>query len=653
MKRIAILFALLINAIASFAQKECSHLKSNQKQLKSNTLSIAQIEETEQYNVHYYSLDLALTNTSTSISGIVEIHAVTLVNLDSALFELYNSFTISQIRVNGNTINYSRIRSAIHVPINLPINSSFIIAIDYNGTSPTSGANPMGGSGLTSKIDPTYLNQVTASLSQPFSAYEWWPCKQSLTDKADSSTVKMTVPSTCKAGSNGLLKNTINLGNGLTRYEWKQNHPIDYYLISVAVAEYLDYSIYATPEGTTHPILIQNFIYNNPQCLIDQKENIDLTAAYIDLFSKLFGLYPFYDEKYGHCLAPIGGGMEHQTMTTQSHFDKNLTAHELGHSWWGNNVTCGSWSDIWINEGFATYSQYLMLENIFPNERRLQMEQYHSSAMQYLDGSVYVKDTLNTKRIFEYRLTYAKGAAIINTLRFIINNDSLFFKGLRDFQIKYKGGTAKCIDFKNSMENTTNINLTNFFNEWYYGEGYPTYKIKWNCINKDLSIQIGQYPSGAFLTQKFTSPLEISFSRDNLADTTIRFDIQELSNSYLIPQIGKVKDIKKIDPYNWLINNEDSIIFDAKFEIYSDSINSSYKSVIKVFPNPTDSYFEVYTKTAELHSITISDLMGKIIDEQQFTKAIKFDSSFYINGIYIIKVKSEFGATEFFKLIKK
>ena len=634
------------------AQEECSKLKSNCQKQKSNTLSISQISLSEKYDVHYYSIDVSLTNLSTAISGTVEIHAKSRVFLDSALLELFPTFNITQIRVDNSPVSFSRQSSAIKVPVNSQINQSFIIAIDYNGTPPNTGTNPMGGSGLTSKIETAYNKQVTASLSEPFSAYEWWPCKQSLSDKADSCSVKITVPNTCKAGSNGILQNVIDLGNGTSRYEWKHKHPIAYYLISVAVGEYIDYSIYSNPIGSPNPILIQNYIYDSPECLINNKLNIDKTSDYLELYSKLFGLYPFYDEKYGHCMAPIGGGMEHQTMTTQVHFDKNLTAHELGHQWFGDNVTCASWADIWVNEGFATYSQYLMLENLFPNERKLQMENYHSAAMQYNDGSVYVDDTLSAHRIFDYRLTYAKGASIINTMRFVINNDDLFFQGLKDYQTNFGDSLATGQDVKTSLEKASGKDLTKIFDEWYYGQGFPTYNIKWNTIGYDLSLQIDQRPSGAFITQKFTNPLEISFSRENKSDTTIRFEIYELSNQFLIRNIGRVNNVIEVDPYNWIINKMDSIFHDSYFEVSPKLEDHIYEDELKISPNPTKGEFMMIAKSPGKHSFKIIDSKGKLIKDGEFEKDIILDIYTYSQGVYLIQVKSEFGDIQTRRIVK-
>src|SRR5690606_3214896 len=169
--------------------------------------------------------------------------------VDSVWFELFPTLTISEIRINEVPTPFNRLNTAVKVPANLTTGQSFKIEIDYNGTPPTAATNPLGGSGMTNDVSPSWGNRVTWSLSEPFSAFEWFPCKQSLRDKADSVSVKVTVPNACKAGSNGVLENVIDLGNGTSRYEWKHRHKIAYYLISVAVAEYIDYSVYANPVG--------------------------------------------------------------------------------------------------------------------------------------------------------------------------------------------------------------------------------------------------------------------------------------------------------------------------------------------------------------------------------------------------------------------
>ena len=366
-----ILLSFLFLPFFYFAQDShgsCSSIKKHSNtMLKSNTFTIAQIAQTELYDVHYYFLRLNMTNTTTTLSGSGEIHAKARVNLDTALVEFFDTFVISSIEVDGNPISYSRQNSALKVPVNKLQGENFVIHVNYNGTPPTSATNPLGGGGMTNASSPSWGNQVTWSLSEPFAAYEWFPVKQSLKDKADSCAVWITVPTNCKAGSNGLLQQVVDLGNGTHRFEWKHRHPIDYYLISVAVARYVEYNVTANPTGSG-PVLIQNFIYDNPGTLPNFQDDIDETVDFMELFADLFGPYPFADEKYGHCMAPISGGMEHQTMTTQGFFNPTLTCHELAHQWFGDHATCSSWADIWVNEGFASYAEYIMLENLYPGD---------------------------------------------------------------------------------------------------------------------------------------------------------------------------------------------------------------------------------------------------------------------------------------------
>ncbi len=618
-----LLLTVFISANAS-AQEEnanyCSkRTRHTNQSMKSNSLSVAQISETERYNVHYYALDLAMTNLSTNVSGTVEIHATAKENLDSALFELFSSFTINAIAVNGNQVNYSRNSSAIKVPVNALTGANFIISINYAGTPPTAATNPLGGSGVTNTSSPTWGNQVTFTLSQPFSAYEWWPCKQSLGDKADSCSVKITVPSNCKAGSNGVLENVVDLGNGSTRYEWKHRHPIDYYLISVSVAKYIDYSIYANPAGAPAPILIQNFIYDNPQTLPNFQAEIDETASFIELFSELFGPYPFADEKYGHCMAPLSGGMEHQTMTTQGWFEKSLTAHELGHQWFGNNVTCASWADIWVNEGFASYADYLMIENNYPAEKVQYMLDVHANVKSQPGGSVYCIDSLNEARIFSGRLSYDKGSAIVHTMRFMVNNDNLFFEALRNYQNAFKDSVAKGMDVKNTVEATTGVDLTAFMNEWYFGEGFPTYSTRWNSVNNQLILEISQTTSKPSVTPLFTNPLEVRFSRSGQADTTIRFSITGNTTQFIVPNVGVVTNVTGIDPSNWIINSSGSNVYDPLF-LSIDETKSSH-NWIKIYPNPTNDIIQFeFPEGIESMDIKVIDANGKKVMDKRLKK---------------------------------
>jgi aminopeptidase N len=585
--------------------------------MKSASLSVAQIAETEKYDVRYYGLDIKLDNLSTDISGTAEIHATTRVFTDSVLFELFQSLTIQDVLLNGISVPFSRSLSAVKVKVNANAGTNFKLLIQYSGTPPTAQTNPLGGSGLTNDFSPSWGNQVTWSLSEPFSAYEWWPCKQSLTDKADSCSVKITVPDACKAGSNGILENVVPLGNGTTRYEWKHRHPIDYYLISVAVAKYVEYNVYANPAGSTSPVLIQNYIYDNPQTLPYFQADIDETADFIEFFASIFGPYPFQDEKYGHCMAPISGGMEHQTMTTQGFFEKKLTTHELCHQWWGNNVTCASWADIWINEGFASYGEYLMLENLYAGQQNGHMNDVHTSVMDAPNGSVYVLDSLNEGRIFNGRLSYDKGAGIVHTMRYLVNNDNLFFSTLRQFQSAYKDSTATGLDLRNFMSNSTGINLNPFFDEWYFGEGYPTYSARWNNVGTDLLLELTHTTSMPLVTPTFTNPIDVRFTRQGQTDTTIRFNISSNLDQYLVPNVGTINNLTLIDPSNWIINKIGTKVKDVNFFLNTDELPND---VISMKPNPFDGAVSItIPSNAVVDQLLVFDASGRKVMTKEVT----------------------------------
>ncbi len=641
--QIILLESLLISQFVTAQNENSTHCYKKDAfknhQLKSNTLSVSQIAESERYNVHYYFLDVNMDNLSTDIAGTVEIHAIAKENLDSALFELFQTFTVTEIRVNGNPVLYNRNLSAIKAPVNATTGQSFVIAIDYNGTPPTAATNPLGGSGMTNQSSPSWGNQVTWSLSQPFSAYEWWPCKQSLADKADSCDVWITVPANCKAGSNGLLANVTDLGNGTNRYEWKHRHVIDYYLISVAVAEYVEYNVYANPAGSASPVLIQNYIYNNPQTLPNFQADIDETAAFLELYADLYGPYPFADEKYGHCMAPISGGMEHQTMTSQGFFEKSLTSHELAHQWFGDHVTCASWADIWVNEGFASYSEQLMLENLYPAEAAQNMLDIHDNVMTQAGGSVWVLDSLNENRIFSGRLTYNKGSAIIHTMRFVLNNDTQFFGALQNYQQQFKDSVTKGLDVKNVLETASGLDMNNLFNEWYFGEGYPTYSTKWNSVGNTLHLQINHTVSMPSVTPLFTNPIEIKFSRQGMADTTIRFSISSNSENIVIPSVGIVTGVSAIDPDNWIINAVGTNVHDVNFLAEINSLTAS--NILSLYPNPASDLVNVSLPDIAKATVWITDVNGKKLRSTTLNGAGVLQVTDLSNGQYIVFIKDE------------
>ena len=333
-------------------------------------------------------------------------------------------------------------------------------------------------------------------------------------------------------------------------------------------------------------------------------------------------------------MAPFSGGMEHQTMTTQGFFTKGLTTHELGHQWWGDNVTCASWCDIWINEGFASYSEYLMLENLYPNESAGHMEDVHDNVMNQNGGSVWVLDSLNENRIFSGRLTYDKGAAIVHTMRYMVNDDALFFDILRDFQVTFKDSTAYGIDFKEALEEATGIDFNPVFEEWYFGEGYPTYSLLWQQTGEDVILQINHTTSKPNVTATFTNDLDIRFIRPGIGDTIVRFDISGNSNTFTINNIGTIASSISVDPENWIINRIGSIVQSNELGLNEPIMEDE----ISLHPNPSNGTFQIKNLKNKAE-VKVYNLNGKVKKTLQVNPNELININDLNKGTYIIEIE--------------
>lgn len=641
MKFVLAVITSVLSLIASSQEIEhtCSEAKIHAKHNGVKTLTSQEEVKANAYNVHFYSLDLNMTNQSTLLSGTAEIHGTLVQNLDTILLELFPSQVITELRLNGVSSSYSRVNSLLKIGINQAVGSSFIISVDYNGTPPTSVQNPFGGSGVSNATVSAIGNKVTWTVSCPFLAHEWFPCKQILRDKADSSAVRITVPNGLIATSNGVLQQTENLGNGFTRFTWKNHHPILYYLICATIAPYTEYVNYAYPINLPgDSIMVQNFIYGNSSGLSQAEAQCDLLPSFIELYSEKFGLYPFSDEKYGISIAPLSGGMEHQTMTTVGVMEKKINTHELCHQWWGDYVGIASFSDVWLSEGFATYGELVMLENFYPTETVSLVNAWHSSVLTAVGGSVWHTDTLNIARIYNSRLTYKKGGAIIHTLRHIINNDSLFYASLRSFLNAYGDSVAVGLDLKAHLEAATGIDLTPFFEQWYFGEGYPTISARWNSIGNDVLLEINHTTSMPASVPFFSIPLELRFTRNGLPDTIVRVEISDNSDQFYLSGLGTVTNLNAVDPNNWIINKNGTIIQDPTFTASTENITTS--DGLLIYPNPSAGEINI-SWDEEVSALRIMDSKGQIVQiiDQPMVTSIRIEG--LKSGMYILEITSK------------
>jgi len=627
------------------AAQRCAaaHLATSQQQL-APAATVRHRQKMERYDVSYYKLDIALENDSRAVGGVVRMQARAGQSLDSLAFELYPSFTIDSVVVNGRR-SPGWLRQAGDVTASLantvPGNTVFNAYIYYRGVAPNSnnGGAAIGNALNTGSRAPWNVN-VTWSLSEPFGAYEWWPCKQVLTDKADSSDVWVTTINPNRVGSNGVLGRVTSLPGNKSRYEWKSRYPIDYYLISVAVGPYVEYVNYANPAGGPR-IPIVNYVYNLA-ALDAYKTEIDRTPGFIENFSALVGLYPFANEKYGHSMAPLGGGMEHQTMTTQDGFNFTLTAHELFHQWFGDNVTCASWQDIWLNEGFASYGEYLSYQRFAPNSARSWMDQAHSSAMSN-SGSVLVTDTTNTNRIFNSALSYKKGAALVHMLRYLLNDDTKFFRALRTYQTTYAGRTARTSDLQRVFEGEAGRSLTYFFQQWYVGRGYPTFSVRWNQIGPSLYLQTTETGSVPTVTPFFDTDLDYKITYTDGNSQVVRLRQGQPVSSFTVPTTATVSSIT-LDPDQWVLNGTGTIQRDNTLVLANRAV--AHAAQLRVYPNPCHDFLQLPDLSSGRAAATVEvlDATGQIVLRQALRPEQKqLDTHNLASGLYLLRYTTAAG----------
>lgn len=619
------------------------------------------------YDVSYAHLDIALERTATTLGLGSNVQtwarnrSATLA-LDTIGFELHPSLTLDSVQVNGQRVPTLRVQRILNGDVRVrPVagiapGATFRTRVWYHGTPAPTGAAAIG-DGITSANSGRWGNRVTWTLSQPFSAYEWWPCKQTLSDKLDSVSVWITTSATNKAGSNGLLEAVTPRPNGKVRYEWKSRYPISYYLVSAAVAEYVEYTIYAHPAGLplADSIPVVNYVYNNPQTLPFWKDDIDATVPMIENFSAKLGVYPFWREKYGHSMAPLGGGMEHQTMTTQGTFEFSLTAHELMHQWFGDNVTCRSWRDIWLNEGFATYGEYLAYEALRPADAPAWLADVRQTAFSRFTGSVAVPDTLDNGRIFSSALTYQKGGAVVHMLRHVAGSDSLFFAAIRTYQQQFTDSVVVTADLQRSFEASLNRPLGWFFEQWIAGEGFARTDAGWNQVGTQLIFESNQTATAAAITPFFRMPLEVrlTFAAGGPAPLTVRIEQTQPSQRWTLPvPAGATISRVELDPNFWNLLQVLRLRRNLALQPTGTAAEVA-RAPFNVYPNPCTDRLTVAPADAPRQA-EIVDLAGRLVQRLRLAPhATDLDTRHLAAGTYVLRLLAPDGAVRQVRFAKE
>ncbi|MBS1731535.1 MAG: M1 family metallopeptidase [Bacteroidetes bacterium] len=519
-----------------------------------STSVINQSVASSNFNVYYYRCEWNIDPAKFYISGKVTSYFKITGETKKITMDLTKKLIVSNIKMRDQNLSFSQ-TSKDGLEINLPKkykkNQRDSITIYYSG-------KPAGNGDSFSKTRHNNVD-VIWTLSEPYGAKDWWPCRNGLDDKADSIDIYITHPSKYKASSNGILMSTTTVNGSTTSY-YKHRYPIASYLVAIAVTNFSIFNDSVQLGNKMLPVI--TYVYPEDSAKFKSRTHFMLQA--IPLFNDSYGEYPFINERYGQTEFSWGGGMEHQTNSFVVSTDENLMAHELAHQWFGDKITCGSWQDIWLNEGFATYSaDFLYMKNFSPTY----YPQYVSGDLSIIvskpDGSVFVDDTSNFNRIFDNRLTYNKGAFLLRMLEWTMGSEN-FFKGLKQYynDPKIVYGFARTADFQRNMEAVSGLDLDYFFDQWFYGQGYPSFQVYWSQnANNSVQIVVKQttsHPSVDF----FKLPLELVFkngtqtksvivninNKVQQATVNIGFQAKEVQIDPNLQVISKDNKAIKLDP---------------------------------------------------------------------------------------------------------
>jgi len=507
------------------------------------------------YDVKVYDIGLRVDDTTHTLFGRVKFVAdATIDGVTAVQVDLLDNMPIDSIVSPAGQLTYARADNVVTVTLDQAYNTGeqFEFVIYYYG-QPVGGTSVFNGFAWHVKASGEYS---ISSVSEPYGARSWWPCKDRNDDKADTFHIAVTVDTRFYAASNGTLDSTVfGLGHVHTYY-YTMPYPMAAYLFAIAVSDYAVwydqwiYNNYADTMPLIHAV--------DPAWYVYSLDHYNVTPTALTVLSNKYGLYPWHEIKYGHATMEWLSAMEHQSMSWMLGsypsgwgYSEPVVVHEMSHQWWGDYITCKSWADIWLNEGWASYSEALYYQV------RQGWAAYHDymGYMDYTGGtSIYRVDTTNPSVVFN-SIVYDKAAWVVHMLRRVLG-DSAFFNGIHDYyNSPYAYGALTTEEFKQVWEQSSGMDLGWFFDEWIYGEYRPNYRYAYwvepsDSGGYDVFLAVDQIQTTD--PQVFQMPVDFSIEHAGGQIDTISLAINNRKNTIALNFPDSIVQIK-LDPDNWVL----------------------------------------------------------------------------------------------------
>jgi aminopeptidase N len=427
------------------------------------------------------------------------------------------SLTIDSVRLSG--VSFTHLSNVLTIQLNRTYNPGEIlqVRISYHHNNVSDGAfNANGGWVFTD--------------AEPEGARHWFPCWDKPSDKALVD-ITVKVPATAKCGSNGALLDSVTSGDTIT-YHWASAQPVATYLTVVTAR--LNYNldiVYWHKISNPNDSIPLRFYYNPGESPFYMESILPTMTTY---YSENFIEHPFQKNGFATLNNDFAwGGMENQTLTSlcPNCWAEGIVSHEFAHQWFGDMITCGTWADIWLNEGFATWTEAFWIEKATGYSGYL--SEIHSDASTYMAQNPgwaisdpdWAINTPNVNTLFNFAITYEKGACALHQVRYLLG-DSLFFQMLQaycaDTNRKFKSSVIA--DFNAKVNEVTGQNYDWYFTDWIYQPNHPQYQNRYSI--EDLGN--GQWKINFQASQVQTNPaffrmmLNFKVHFADFSDTTFR-----------------------------------------------------------------------------------------------------------------------------------
>ncbi len=587
------------------------------------TLEAQSAQDGRPYDALYYKLELTIQYDPNLLNGNVTARFESQQDsLTSVKLDLDDALTVTD--VGGQAQSFKHIEQELLLNLGRPLNEGerFEVTIAYNGKPQPSNASYFSFDWMPDGSPHVW------TLSEPYGAKYWWPCKDMPKDKADSMDIIITVPDGQWAGSNGtLISDEMNM-DGTRTFHWREQYPIATYLVSLAIGNYAHFQDYYK-FSASDSMLLDYYVY--PQNEATAKEIFQEMHDYMDALQHYFGPYPFREEKYGHAQFNWGGAMEHQTLSSiggVSSYWRYVYVHELAHQWYGDAVTCGSWKDIWLNEGFASYSEALYAEWAGFDGHPPGEEAYHAYMETQFYGSggtIIIEDTTDIGNIFS-RIVYDKGSWVLHMLRGILGDD-VFFEILKDYvsDERWSYGAVRTNDFKTICEEKSGRQLDYFFDQWLNFPYYPRYEYEWEVSNRTAT----EYQIEATIRQVQTytvyeMPIDLSFEFKERSDTTVSVWNNNRNQQFHI-SLPEEPVAMHFDPNDWILKQArevQGIAFSKRIQIEN------------IYPNPfrNQVHLRVINWIDKNLELQIYDVLGRKVRRLVPNQASQYDYYFSWDG---------------------